>query len=84
MIFYGLFLLITYNALFLYSNPVPNAEPFSFIKPNSNHYNVYDLTIDGVQMKEDLLRNRMQFWNNIFNDYNHLWNTSFKFNLNCN
>lgn len=71
-------------SLFVYiiiSNPMPDREPYFFKSRNSNHFNVYQITNYGISMAKDLNRERMEFWNDIFDEYKHLWNTTFHFYL---
>lgn len=66
---------------FHFSNPMPESAPLYFKTSDSSHYNFFNVTNDGIFMQEDPNHDRMEFWNNIFNEFKHLWNTTFDFNL---
>lgn len=51
--------------------------------PKRNHFDFINITNDGIRINEDAeIRTRMKFWDNIFDEYKNLWNSTFKFNFN--
>lgn len=60
---------------------MPDDEPFYFKSKKSNHFYSFNITDYGISIIKDPYRYRMEFWNDIFDDYKHLWNTTFNFHL---
>lgn len=60
---------------------MPDHEPLHFKTGKSHHFYFYNITDDGILKAKDPYRTRMEFWNGLFNDYKHLWNTTFDFHL---
>lgn len=62
-----------------FSNPMPGSEPITLRNPNTDHLYFYHITNDGIRIEKDINRDRMEFWNDIFNENKHLLNTDFDF-----
>lgn len=62
-------------------NPLPGSEPFYFKALDSKHFNFFNVTNDGILLEKDPNQDRMEFWNNIFDEFKYLWNTDFNFHL---
>lgn len=60
---------------------MPDKKPLLFKTPESKNFNYLDFTNDGIFQKINPIIERIKFWNNIFEDYKYLWNTTFNFNL---
>lgn len=70
-----------FNHIMAYNPIQTESEPFYFKTPDANHFKFFNITNDGILMQEDPNRDRMEFWNDIFNELKHLWNTTFDFSL---
>lgn len=60
---------------------MPDEEPLYFKTSDSNHFHFFNVTTKGVFKEIDPHGDRMEFWNNFFDEYKHLWNTTFDFHL---
>lgn len=58
---------------------MPETAPSYFKTRNTQHFNIYNITNNGIFMEKDVIDERVEFWNDIFNDYKHLWNVTFDF-----
>lgn len=56
---------------------MPNDEAMEFWTPSSEQLNYFDITNEGTFKKINPINDRMRFWDNIFSEYGHYWNTSF-------
>lgn len=60
---------------------MPRHKPMYFRTRKSHHFHFYNITDEGIFKAQDPNHSRMVFWSDIFNEYKHLWNTKFNFNL---
>lgn len=60
---------------------MPGSKPLYFKTSQSKHFHFYNVTTEGVLEEKDPHGPRMEFWNNIFDEYKYLWNTNFNFHL---
>lgn len=70
--------------IFVFRNPIPDASPIEFQqrgKTKNTPYNYMDITSNGVETKTNPNRQRIEFWNDIFEAYSVHWQTR-EFNLN--
>lgn len=54
-------------------------ETVPFKTPNSNEYMYYDISNDGIFLRVDENRQRIEFWNNLLNEFKGYWNITFDF-----
>lgn len=45
---------------------MPGGEPFCFKASNSENFNFFNITNDGIVVEKDPYQDRMEFWDNIF------------------
>lgn len=68
----------------LYRNPLPDAEPILFGSMKAAktiQYNYLDITNNGIESKLNPNRERIEFWNEIFDKYSVHWQIR-EFNIN--
>lgn len=68
----------------LYRNPLPDAEPILFGSMKAAktiQYNYLDITNNGIESKLNPNRERIEFWNQIFDKYSVHWQIR-EFNIN--
>lgn len=60
-------------------NPVPDQEPIEFKSNDSDQYNYWDITNEGIVLKPNLYKSQMDFWdaivgiNQTFDKNNFVW-----------
>lgn len=67
-----------------FRNPLPDADPIEFQQRGTTKnvpYNYLDITNNGVEIRTNINRHRIEFWDDIFDAYSVHWQTR-EFNLN--
>lgn len=60
---------------------MPSNEPAEFYDVATNESKYYEITNDGIFVRKDENRDRIKFWDNLFNEFKHHWNITYDFRL---
>lgn len=80
--FIEIFFVICYYkkcVFFFNRNPIPSNEAAEFYDPATKQFKYYDITNDGIFVRRDENRDRIEFWDNLFNEFKHNWNITHDF-----
>lgn len=58
---------------------MPSREPAEFFNQETNQFKYYEITNEGISVRADESRDRIEFWNNLYNEFKHHWNLTFDF-----
>lgn len=60
-------------------NPIPSNEPVEFYNATTNQFKYYEIANEGIFVRKDENRERIEFWDNLFNEFKNHWNINFDF-----
>ena len=58
---------------------MPANDPAKFYDSTTNQFKYYEITNDDILVKTDENRDRIEFWDNLFNEFKHHWNITYDF-----